>query len=349
MRPIVFLALWFSVTSLAHAQAGAKDTAIAHAGAANRLMQDRRYAEASEEFRQALSLEPDNSTLRAQYATCLFIQENNQEAQKQFELLREKLGDRPGILYFLGQLQLRANHSAAAIQDLQPLVGNATFPKALYYLGLAYLSLKDDAKALAYLEKAAAQNPKDPEVHYRLARLFSKVGRDQQAESEYKVYNDLLEDKRLAEQEGHDCMDALKTKATERARAACGSLADSQDVRKLIFVGQLYLQAGAFANALAPLEKAAKLDRTSFDAAYYLGAALFMLRRYSDAVQPLENAVTLNPQYFDGLNLLAKTYHLLGNDSAALPLLERAHRLNPGDSAVTTVLEQMRAANSLKH
>lgn len=349
MKSLFIAALSLSIACSCAAQAVGNAIATAHAGAANRLMQDRRYAEAAEEFRQALALAPENDTLRVQYATCLFIQERNQEARQQFDQLRQKLGDRPGLMYFLGQLELRANDYAGAIRDLQPLAGNPAFPKAPYYLGLAYLSLGDDEKALGNIERAAAQNPRDSEVHYRLARLYSAAGRDQQAEREYKLYSELLEDKRIAEQEGHDCMDALKTQSIEKARAVCRPMADSEDARKLIFVGQLYLQAGAFADALEPLEKAAKLNPESFDAAYYLGAALYSSRRYSEAVPPLERAVALNPQYFDSINLLAKTYHLLGNDAATLPLLERAHKLNPGDRTVAAVLEQMRAANTVKH
>lgn len=349
MKPVLLVALFIFIPNLRAAQSGASISATAHAGAANQLMQNRRYAEAAEEFRQALSLNPNDDTLRVQYATCLFLEESNDEARKQFEILLRRLGDRPGLMYFLGQLDLRANNYASAVRRLEPLAGNSSFPKVPYYLGLAYLSVGENAKALNYLQTAAVLNPRDSEVHYRLARLYSMAGRSDDAGSEYKLYNEVLEEKQIAEQEGHDCMDALKTQPIEKARTVCKPLASSQDVRKMIFAGQLYLGARAFDDALAPLQQAAKLDPKSFDASYSLGATLYGLRRYQEAVPPLENAVALNPRYFDGLNLLAKTYHLLGNDAAALPILERAHSLNPSDHAVGAVLERMRANAGVKH
>ena len=349
MRLFFGVALFVFFSCAGEAQIVANASATPHAGAANRLMQDRRYAEAAAEFQEAVALDPANDTLRVQYATCLFAEESNQEAKRQFEILRQRLGDRPGLIYFLGQIELRTNDFKGAVEILHPLATNAAFPKVSYYLGLAYLGLGDDAEGLHFLERAAAQNPQDSEVHYRLARLYSKAGREHDAEGEYARYNELLDEQRIAEQKGHDCMDALRSKALDSARNVCQPLAQSTNPRELTFVGRLYLQASAFADALPPLQQAVKLDPKSFDASYYLGATLYGLRRYPDAVQPLETAVSLNPLYFDSINLLAKTYHLLGNDSATLRLLERAHSLNPDDAVVTEVLERMRAASSAKH
>ena len=51
--------------------------ATAHAGKAMQLMQDRRYSEAAVEFEKALAADPNDDTVRIQYATCLFAQERN--------------------------------------------------------------------------------------------------------------------------------------------------------------------------------------------------------------------------------------------------------------------------------
>jgi tetratricopeptide (TPR) repeat protein len=113
---------------------------------------------------------------------------------------------------------------------------------------------------------------------------------------------------------------------------------------QLILLGQLYTQAGAFADAVTPLQRAVELEPGSFDGWNYLGTSLFYLRRYQEALAPLRKAVALNPRFFDALNLLAATLHVLGDDTSALPFLERAHSLNPDDTAVTGALEKMRAA-----
>jgi tetratricopeptide (TPR) repeat protein len=315
----------------------------AHLGSAVRLMQDRQYNDAAAEFEKALALDPNNDAVRIQYATCLFAEERNEEAREQFETERKRLGDRDGLVYFLGILDVRAENYAAAIAKLKPLASNAGFPKAPFYLGLAYLANGERTQALEYLEQAAQAVPRDPDVHYRLGRVYSLAGRAADAEREYRLYRQWHESQQLAEEDGRSCMDALRAQSIEKAREICNKIADPSDSRRLIFLGQLYSDVRAFADAIDPLERAVKLDPKSFEAWHYLGLSLYGLHRYGEAVQPLETAASLNPQYFDTVNLLAKAYHLLGNDRAALPYLERAHQLNPADRNVTEVLEQMRA------
>jgi Flp pilus assembly protein TadD len=327
----------------ATAQPPARTDAASHVGKAVRLMQDRLFSEAAAEFEQTLAVDPNNDAVRIQYATCLFAQERNDEARKQFEIERQRLGDRPGLNYYLGRLDLRANDFTSAIKKLAPLESNPALSKVSLYLGLAYLSAGQQARALECLERAARNNPRDPEVHYRLGRVYSMAGRTDDANREYKLYRDWRESQRVAEQDGRECMDALRTQPIAQARIVCQRIADPNDSRRLILLGQLYSENGAFSDAIDPLQQAVKLDPESFEAWNNLGLSLFWLKRYQEALPPLRKAASLNPQFFSTLTLLASTLHALGDDAAALPVLERAHNLNPDDAQVTSVLEQLRA------
>ena len=318
--------------------------ATAHAGKAARLMQAYQYSEAAAEFERSLAADPNNDEVRIQYATCLFAEERNSEARKQFETERQHLGDLPGLTYYLGQLDLRENDFESAIRRLQPLLENRAFPKASYYLGLAFLSEGKQSEALESLERAAKDNPDDPEVHYRLGRVYSLAGRAEEANREYKIYDDTRETRRLVEEEGHACTEALREKPIEQAREICQEIADPKDARRMLLLGRLYAGRGAFADAIQPLQVAVRLEPDSFDAWQNLGLSFYWLRRYMEALPALQKAAALNPQFFDTLNLLAATHHALGNDAAALPILERAHTLNPGDAKLTSALERMRAA-----
>jgi tetratricopeptide (TPR) repeat protein len=323
-------------------------TPAAHVGSAVRLMQDRRYSEAAVEFEKALALNPDDDGVRIQYATCLYVQERNDDARAQFEIEQRRRGDRPGFEYYLGQLDLRSANFNSAIARLRPLASNPAFPMASFYLGLAYLSSGKTAPAMENLERAAKNNPRDADVHYRLARVYSMADRGDDAEREYKLYRAARESERIVEQDAPACMDALRTQPIDRAREVCGKLADPGDSRRLILLGQLYAQALAFSDAVGPLQQAAKLEPQSFEAWHYLGLSLFGLKQYKEAVAPLQKAAGLNPQYFDTLNLLAKTLYSLGDYAAALPVLERAHDLNPGDIQLAGVLERLRATLKAK-
>jgi Flp pilus assembly protein TadD len=332
----------------ATAQPPARKDASSHVGKAVRLMQDRLYSEAAAEFEQALAIDPNNDEVRIRYATCLFAQQRNVEARKQFEIEGQRLGDRPGLTYYLGRLDLRANDFTSAIKKLAPLESDPALSDVSFYLGVAYTSAGQQARAQECLERAARKNPRDPEVHYRLGRVYSLAGRTNDADREYKLYRDWQESQRIAEQDGRECKEALRTQPIAQARIVCQRIADPKDSRRLILLGELYSANGSFSDAIEPLRQAVKLDPESFDGWNNLGLSLFRLKRYQEALAPLRKAASLNPQFFGTLTLLASTLHALGDDAAALPVLEQAHKLNPDDPQVTSRLEQLRAASKAK-
>jgi tetratricopeptide (TPR) repeat protein len=331
------------VTRGVPAQPLASKAAAPHVGKAAQLMQDRHFSEAAAEFEQALAADPNNDAVRIQYATCLFAQERDDEARKQFEIERQRLGDKPGLNYYLGRLDLRANLFASAIDRLKPLEHDPALSKVSFYLGLAYLSAGQQARALECLERAARDNPDDPEVHYRLGRLYSMAGRTEDASREYALYRKWDESQQVTEQDEQDCKDSLRTEPIAQARIVCQRLADPKDSRRLISLGELYSQHGAYSDAIEPLRQAVQLQPEAFDAWNTLGLSLFRLMRYREALPALQKASSLNPQFFGTLRLLASTLHMLGDDAAALPILERAHILNPDDAQVKWELAQLRA------
>jgi len=344
MRPVPAACCGLLIATLgAMAQTSARPDATSHIGKAVRLMEQRQFDQAAVELEAALAADPNNDQVRIQYATCLFAEERNEEARRQFEIERRRFGDAPGLSYYLGRLDLRANDYASAIQRLAPLESNPAFLKAPLYLGLAYMGAGQPARALECLAVAAKRNPRDPEVHYRLARAYSMANRDDEANREYKLYRETTENQRLAEIGGSDCADALRIRPIAQARVICQPLADPDDSHRLILLGQLYCDHRAFADAVEPLRRATELDPESFDAWQYLGLSLFRLERYAEALPPLRKAASLNPQYFSSLVLLASALHAVGDDAAALPILERAHSLNPDDAQVTSAIERLRA------
>jgi len=328
----------------AAAQPLARTAGASHVAKAVQLMQDRHYSEAAAEFEQALAADLNNDEARIQYATCLFALERNDDARKQFEIERQRLGDRPGLNYYLGRLDLRANDYTSAIRKLAPLESNPALSKVSFYLGLAYMSTGQPARAMECLERAARSDPRDPEVHYRLGRVYSMAGRTDDANREYKFYRDWQESRQAAEKDSQDCENALRTQPIAQARMVCQRIADPNDSRRLIYLGTLYAENGAFPDAIEPLQRAVKLAPESFEAWNGLGLSLFRLQRYQEALPALRQAAGLNPRVIGTLVLLASTLHLLGDDAAALPVLERAHNLNPDDAHVMSLLEQLRAA-----
>ena len=315
----------------------------AHLSRGAQLMQDQLFEAAANEFEQALELNAADPRARFEFAVCLVSLGRNDEARRQFDEVRQLTGESRYVTYYLGRLDLLSNDYASAIRRLGSLTEEPPFPDTAFYLGVAYISSGDVAGGTKWLERAAKLLPHDYRVHYRLARAYSSGGREQEAAHEYGLYSQLRDEHKNTEKDVRECTSALGTGPLATAREACHRIYDPNDPEKLTLLGQLFGDAGAFAEALDPLKRAAQLDANSFEAWHNLGVSYFRLERYEEARAPLEKAVALRPNFYGSVVLLGATLYMLGEDDAALPVLERAHHLNPADTETAAALEKLRA------
>jgi tetratricopeptide (TPR) repeat protein len=321
---------------------GWAQSADVHLGNANRLMERHLYEPAAAEFEHALAIEPNLKLARYQYAICLFGAGRNDESRREFERLRKEVGPAREIGYYLGRLALLSGDAPTAVKELRSVVDDSKLEDAPYYLGLAYSSTGDEKESLKWLELAEKKTPRDYHVHYRLARLYLNAGNKEDADREAKLYQECQSAERERAARMRACNTALDQHQGDAIRQECATLYDPNDPEKLVFLGQLYGDHGAFAEAVAPLQKATQLDPASFEAWHNLGLSYFRLQRYQDARGPLEKAVQLRPDFFDSLNLLGAALYMTGDDKAALPVLERAHVLRPDDAQINAVIRGLR-------
>jgi Flp pilus assembly protein TadD len=312
-----------------------------HITRADRLMKDQMYDAAATEFEAALATEPPTPVIEYHYAVCLFAAGRNDAARREFEKLIKLAGTTPEATYYLGRLDLLDGQSAQAIREFESLKDNSKIADLPYFLGLSYVTSGDSKNGLKWLERAAAATPRDYHVHYRLARLYISLDRKADADREYKLYQDCRDADRDTETHTRACNAVLGTQHPGGLPDACRPLFDPNDPEKLVLLGQLLGQHGAFEDALDPLRQAAKLDPNAFEAWHNLGLSYFRLQRYQEARQPLEKAAALHPDFFDTLNLLGATLYMLGDDQAALPVMEQAHKLRPDDAQLTQALRQL--------
>ena len=314
----------------------------AHFSRGVQLMQEQMFEAAAGEFEQALSVNAADPKARFEFAVCLLSLGRNDEARKQFEQVQKLAGESRYVTYYLGRLDLLANDYASAIKRLGSVAEDPPFLDTAFHLGVAYISSGDVAAGTKWLERAAKLLPRDYRVHYRLARGYSSGGREQEAAREYDLYTQLRDEHKNTEKDVRDCTSGLRTEPLAAAREACHRIYDPNDADKLTLLGQLFGDAGAFAEALDPLKRAVQLDANSFEAWHNLGVTYFRLNRYKEARGPLEKAVALRPEFYGSVVLLGATLYMLGDDEAALLVLERAHRLNPADAQTAAVLEKLR-------
>ena len=312
--------------------------AMAHIGKGYELVQNDRFAEAAQEFRAALALDPSAANARYQLAVCLFAVGERDASRKEFERLGKETQNDASVAYYLARLDLTAGDSATAIRRLAPLMAHPPFSDAAFYLGSAYLSQGNREQAIHWLRKAAQSDPRDFRIHYRLARALQQNGLHKESEQEYALSTEMREHYNETARQSTACVQALRAEPADRAREVCRRLFDPNDPDKLTTLGMLYGENGRYEEAIEPLQRAAQLDPDSFEVYHNLGLTYFRLKRFAEARAPLEKAVSLRVDFFGSNALLGATLYSLKDDQAAYRVLDFAHQLKPDDADTAELL-----------
>jgi Flp pilus assembly protein TadD len=337
MRAPLGILLCVSCIAL-EAQSISSAIATAHIGKGYELVQDDRFAEAAQEFRAALALDPSALNARYQLAICLFALGDHDASRKEFERLRAETKDDPNIAYYLARIDLLAGDAAGAIRRLAPLMNHPPFADASFYLGSAYLANGDFDHAIQWLRTAAQSDPHDFRSHYRLARALQQKGLHTEAEREYALSTEMREHYNETARQSVACVQAMRAESGSGAQNVCNHLFDPNDPDKLTTLGMLYGENGRYLEAIEPLARAAQLDSQSFEVYHNLGLTYFRLRRFAEARGPLEKAVSLRPDFFGSNALLGATLYSLKDDLSAYRILDFAHQLKPDDADTAELL-----------
>ena len=315
-----------------------QDTIQAHVGKGYEFLQSTDYERAAKEFEAALASNPQIGRVRFQLAVCYFALHKVEDARREFEHLRTETGGDPSVLYYLARLDLQDEKMGSAIPLLEQIASDPPFPDTAYYVGVAYLKLGNLRAAEKWLKKAGQVTPRDWRIPDRLARVYTKTERREEAEEQFAVAANLRQSVDEASRQGIECVQSLQTRPLEEARAVCQKLFDPTDPDKLATLGLIYGKNGLHAEALAAFLRAARLDPDSFEIQHDLGLSYFRLKRYAEARKPLEKAVALRPDFFGSNALLGATLYALRDDEAAYPVLDHAHRLKPEDPEPANLL-----------
>lgn len=174
------------------------------------------------EFRKALGLNPHASEIHYAIGRLLLQQGPSglSKAQEEFE---EELRIDPGNAnaeFQLGQIAGSFRKWSEALPHLQRATKlNPKLVSAQIALGEAYVSAGRIADAIAPLEQAVKIAPGNPIAHYRLAFVFRRLGRDQEAEQQLAAYKkaeaDVLQSKRRIRGSVADSQTNLNEGATD--------------------------------------------------------------------------------------------------------------------------------------
>ena len=209
-------------------------------------------------------------------ARCAMSLDQTETAVQALLVLNREFPHDPQVLYttthFYGELAARASQELAATSP--------NSAEAQQLEAEAFESQGNWEKATAQYQKILEQNPKSPEIHYRLGRvLLSKTPPDSEGA------------KKQFEQE----LDIDPTNASAE-----------------FMLGETARQAGLWDEAVSHFSKASKLDEGFVEAYLALGMSLNASNRFADATAPLEKYVKMQPGDPAGHYQLATAYARTG-------------------------------------
>jgi tetratricopeptide (TPR) repeat protein len=317
----------------------AEDTPEMHLGKGYDALRQDRYEAAASEFRAALRLDP-KLVMRARFplAVALFELKEPAAARKEFEAVRQEVGNQPGVAYYLGRLDIQDQDYASAIRDLTTAIDKPPFPDTAYYLGFACLKHGDLEAAEKWLNKAAQINPHDSLAQYQLGLVYRKEGREEESKKALAFSEEIRQREGDETRLRTECAQKLDQGRREEARAFCQKLYDPANVEKLTSLGAIYGQHGDLEAALIPLKRAAELEPQTPQVQYNLAWTYYRMGRFEDARAPLSGVVERWPDLFPIHSLYGAVLLNLGDVLPAYDALSRAHQLNGQDPATTEML-----------
>ena len=276
-------------------------------------------------------------------------------AQSLEELIRASGADKPAYYYYLGYCQLRLTQYSKALESFYkaPMEG-PYWTKVQAGLGIAYFSLGCLDEAAETFKRVLAQEPKEIEALFFLAKVFQQERRYEEA-AEY--YRRVLDDKpdhmgalygrgqcliRLGQMiEGRKVLEDHAKRAQAAARQTVLQRTDglAEDFWEL---AHAYLRKGNHRAALGAIEQFVALRPDSERPSLFLAQLSFSQQDYLGAEIHLLYYLKKRPLSFRAWLLLGRVYRGQRDDSKAWESFEKARQIDPDNPALQKALGEMK-------
>jgi tetratricopeptide (TPR) repeat protein len=146
---------------------------------------------AIEEYRLALAQRPRLPNLHYQIGRLLWKSYKADEARQEFQTELKLNPRHSGALISMGTIDLREHQPERAIMWLQKAAAlDRKNPDVHEFLGIAEVQMHEYAEAVTQL-KLAVQGDEDGKIHYQLAKAYQGLGRKEEAAAEFAASNAL--------------------------------------------------------------------------------------------------------------------------------------------------------------
>jgi tetratricopeptide (TPR) repeat protein len=308
---------------------------------ANRSMAQGDAKSASENYRKAVELKPNDARLR--YNLALALNRLGDQAAERKELVKAVSLD-PNMAVAQNQLGLLALGTAqfaeAENRFKKALAIDPKYAEAESNLGALYGEEGKNAEALALLQRATQDDPSYVTAHVNLGLLLAQQGDYTGAQREFQMaiqvdpsYGPAYSALGMLQAKTGRGADAVKS--FERAVVLEPASAEAHLNLGIALVDQFDRPTG-----FKEFSEAARLDPNLAAAHYNLGRFLFETGKYDDASRELETAVRLQPDSADAVYFLALTRKQENDPDRSTDLLRKVVALQPDNANAQYLLGQ---------
>jgi tetratricopeptide (TPR) repeat protein len=291
-----------------------------------------RFDEAFALYRRVLSLDPQYTTAKVNYATGLLLTGQSDSA---IQLLKEI--DPSGIKDLITRLDLAQAHvlagnCQAALSVMAKLPAAVLNTDALAMRAKCYLQLGDTGNLNALIPLAKRAVTLSPNAVMRFAAVMIDAGQAKTAEEVLTAVSRSMptNSTALTLLGKAEILEKNFTLARQHLERAAKLEKDSTEVAYLL--AELEMEQGHAAAAVTLLKRASQLAPDSPDILAHLAMAAIKANQPNDAAEAAEKLLTLRPDDPDSLYILGAALLQSGDLQKAQTDLERFTALRPTDS-----------------
>ena len=267
-----------------------------------------------------VELEPGDVQARADLGAAYAATSQFDRAETQFRTALRIDPGVPSALTGLANLRLREDDSSEAIQlatKAIELAPNAYEPR--YVLGSACMLAGRYEKAAGAFEAAVKVGGSDPEIYYRMATVYAKLGRQAEANTARAEFA------------------ARKAESTRLGET-------HREVAELVRQAQTRVEQGDLKSAAALMEKVVAADASNPQSLFRLAGLYYDLGRYDEARKQIQAAIERAPAEWSYHYLQALVEKSSGCLDEARSSLEVALKLNRQAPEVQKLLAELNAS-----
>ncbi len=271
--------------------------------------QQKRWAEAKEEFRQAITVDQNNGNAHLHLGVAMLADGQAQDATPELETAAKLLPQSPQPELELGDAWIAMGEDEKAIAPLQKALAlDPSSPETKYRLAVALQGADHEKEAIPLFREVLAARPSDVSTMIDLALALVQTGNAKEAVGLYRnamrlnpkdttIYQDLGS----AYLQESDLDDAI-------ASFESGLQVSPQDAQLHYDLGLAYKLKDNVSAAVKELELASNLDPDLPEPHYTLGILYMQEGRFDDSEKQLQTALQMRPRNADGWSILGSVY-----------------------------------------